>query len=189
METIISDNGTCIYHCDFYSSKESSLLFKSLRTCLDWRQDPISLYGKEFMIPRLHCWYGEFDYSYSKIKLPKREFPKPILEIKHKIEKETGLKFNGVLANLYRDGQDSNGWHSDNESELERPVHIASLSLGQERSFHLRKRGETKLRHKVNLEDGSLLIMKHPFQEFWQHQIPKTKRVLEERINLTFRKG
>ena len=189
METIISDKGTCLYFKNFLSHHVADEYFKRSTYELDWRQDPITLYGKKFMIPRLHCWYGDFDYTYSKITQEKRKMPKFLNDLKVKIEEETKLIFNGVLGNLYRDGRDSNGWHRDNERELIKPTHIASISLGEERFFSLRKRGQTKTYTKLKLEHGSLLVMLDPFQEYWEHQIPKTARPTGERINLTFRRG
>ncbi len=189
METIINENGQCIYIRNFLKVEEADNLFTHLQAELDWKQDPIILYGQKFLIPRLHCWYGDFDYSYSKITLEKREMPQLVLDLKNKIEDFSNFKFNGVLANRYRDGRDSNGWHRDNEKELCRPIHIASISLGEERQFSLRRRGETKTFSKLNLEHGSLLLMTDPFQDFWEHQITKTAKEKKERINLTFRRG
>ena len=108
--------------------------------------------------------------------------------IKNKIEKVSGSKFNSVLLNYYRDGKDSMGWHSDDEPELGKNPVIASLSFGQKRVFHLRHRFDKEIpKVKLNLDHGSLLIMAGETQHFWQHQIPKTARKIEGRINLTFR--
>lgn len=189
METLISENGECHYYRSFLSRKQADSLFDQCEKELDWRCDPITIYGKQYMIPRLHTWYGDFDYTYSKITLEKRAMPDFLQALQSKIEQETGFYFNGVLGNLYRNGLDSNGWHRDNEKELIAPVHIASISLGEERYFNLRKKGETKLDDKILLEHGSLLIMKAPFQDYWEHQIPKTTRIKGPRINLTFRRG
>ncbi len=189
METIISEHGQCLYIPAFIEKEKADHLMIQCKNELDWQQDPIVIYGQRFMIPRLHCWYGGFDYQYSKITLCKRSMPSFLQKIAHKIKKDYGYEFNGVLGNLYRDGRDSNGWHRDNEKELSAPIHIASISLGQERFFHLRRRGEGRMSKKILLEHGSLLLMTHPFQEYWEHQIPKSARVKRERINLTFRRG
>jgi alkylated DNA repair dioxygenase AlkB len=189
MEVIISHKGQCLYYPQFLSTKEADQLFELCKEDLNWQQDQIQFYGKKFSIPRFHCWYGSFDYSYSKIKLNREVMPPFLQTLRNKIENELGYFFNGVLGNLYRDGRDSNGWHRDNEKELARPLHLASISLGQSRYFSLRKKGETRMTSKIALEHGSLLLMLDPFQDYWEHQIPKTSKDIGERINLTFRKG
>ena len=110
-----------------------------------------------------------------------------LLEIKHKIEEIDNVEFNSCLLNLYRNGKDSNGWHADDEKELGQNPIIGSISLGQERPFYLRYKKDTKLKHKIVLGHGSLLLMKGVTQHHWQHQIPKTTKPIGERINLTFR--
>lgn len=156
---------------------------------INWRQDEITLYGKTHAIPRLHAWYGdpEADYSYSRIPLPRNDWFFELRDLKEKVEKKTGFRFNSVLANLYREGSDSNGWHSDNEKELVAPVTVASISLGAPRDFQFRRVGQTKCEETLLLEHGSLLLMKSPCQELWQHQVPKRKKVSGPRLNLTFR--
>tara|TARA_Y100000385_G_scaffold248062_1_gene268561 strand:- start:2581 stop:2949 length:369 start_codon:yes stop_codon:yes gene_type:complete len=112
----------------------------------------------------------------------------PLLNrIKSKIEERTQSIFSSCLLNLYRNGQDSNGWHSDDEKELGKNPTIASLSLGAERIFHLKHKKITTLKHKLSLQNGSLLVMKGETQHYWLHQIPKTKKPIDKRINLTFR--
>ena len=112
----------------------------------------------------------------------------PLLhEIKRKVENISEIKFTTVLLNLYRDGNDSNGWHSDDEKELGQDPVIASVSLGAKRRFQLRHKKDKSLRTTIELEHGSLLLMKGPTQHNWQHQLPKSKRIMEPRINLTFR--
>ena len=119
--------------------------------------------------------------------LNQQPFNPTLNAIKSKIEKATQLTFSSCLLNLYRDGQDSNGWHSDDEKELgENPV-IASVSLGAERLFHLKHKKVKTLKHKLILNNGSLLVMKGETQLHWLHQIPKTKKIIDKRINLTFR--
>ena len=112
----------------------------------------------------------------------------PLLNrIKSKIEERTQSIFSSCLLNLYRNGQDSNGWHSDDEKELGKNPTIASLSLGAERIFHLKHKKITTLKHKLSLQNGSLLVMKGETQHYWLHQIPKTNKPIDKRINLTFR--
>ena len=112
----------------------------------------------------------------------------PVLNsIKETIEKATKMTFSSCLLNLYRDGQDSNGWHADDEKELGKNPEIASVSFGAERLFHLKHKKIKTLKHKLSLQNGSLLVMKGETQHQWLHQISKTKKPIGKRINLTFR--
>jgi alkylated DNA repair dioxygenase AlkB len=119
--------------------------------------------------------------------LPK-VFTKELLDIKRDIEQMANHQFTSVLLNLYRNGNDSNGWHADNEKELGKNPVIASLSLGNPRLFQFKHRNLKDQKYKLILEHGSLLLMKGEMQHYWLHQIPKTKKKVGERINLTFRK-
>lgn len=156
---------------------------------INWRQDEIKLFGKTHPVPRKHAWYADPDasYSYSGIELPINPWTEQLLELKEKVETVCEQRFNGVLLNLYSSGSHSNGWHSDDERELIRPITVASLSYGQERDFQLRRKDSSRIDERVLLEDGSLFIMRPPFQEQWQHKIAKTKKKIGERVNLTFR--
>ena len=116
------------------------------------------------------------------------KFNETLNNIKEKVELLSNSSFNCVLLNLYRNGQDSNGWHSDNEKELGKHPIIASLSFGAERFFYLKHRKQKELRLKILLKSGSLLIMEGETQSNWLHQIAKTRRPVGKRINLTFRK-
>ncbi|HEX9961928.1 MAG TPA: alpha-ketoglutarate-dependent dioxygenase AlkB, partial [Pyrinomonadaceae bacterium] len=168
---------------------KSDVMFENLFKEIKWRSDKIKLYGKEFELPRKTAWYGEQEksYKYSGIEM----FPEPwtltLLEIKQEIEKVSDTKFNSVMMNLYRDGNDGISWHTDAEPELGRNPTIASVSFGQTRRFMLRHRNNKELKLEIELTHGSLLLMGGPTQHFWQHQIPKTSRKLKPRINLTFR--
>ncbi|MEO8011625.1 MAG: alpha-ketoglutarate-dependent dioxygenase AlkB, partial [Dokdonella sp.] len=99
-----------------------------------------------------------------------------------------GIRFNGVLANRYRDGQDSMGWHSDDERELGEQPLIASLSFGAVRRFRLRHKNSGAKPIAIELESGSLLVMAGATQQNYRHDLPKTARAVGERINLTFRR-
>ncbi len=113
---------------------------------------------------------------------------KSLLDIEQKLRAYTDETFTTVLLNLYRDGQDSNGWHADNEKELGVNPVIASVSLGAARFFHLKHNTETSQKLKLELTHGSLLLMEGTTQHFWKHQIAKTAKTVAPRINLTFRK-
>ena len=178
-----------IYYPNFYSQEEASALFEDLKKKTKWQQDDITVYGKKHLQPRLTAFYGLDHklYSYSGISMNTIPFSPTLLQIKNKIEDNIEEKFNAVLLNLYRDGKDSVGWHSDDEKELGKNPAIASITLGEERMFHLKHKNNKELKSKLLLQHGSLLLMKGKTQHFWQHQIPKSKKVNGSRINLTFR--
>lgn len=178
-----------LYYPSFFSEKEATTYFKMLQKETVWRQDDIKLFGKTYPQPRLTALYGSDtkSYSYSGITMFPTPFTPTLLEIKTRIETVVEKKFNTVLLNLYRDGNDSNGWHSDDEQELGKNPCIASVSLGVERPFHLKHKQEKNLTYKISLSHGSLFIMRGTTQHFWKHQLPKSKRIITPRINLTFR--
>ena len=178
-----------IYYPSFFSSEAADRYFKYIMCETLWQQDIIKLFGKTHLQPRLTALYGDENstYSYSGIRMFPKPFSKVLKEIKSKIEAEVHLRFTSVLLNQYRDGSDSNGWHSDDEKELGINPAIASISLGAERVFQLRNKKDKNLKKKITLAHGSLLLMKGTTQHFWQHQIPKTKKDIAPRINLTFR--
>ena len=177
------------YHPDFIEQNQADHLLKKLLSETRWQQDNITVFGKTHKQPRLTALYAENTnpYTYSGLTMFPMKFTETLLEIKTKIEHVTIHEFTSVLLNLYRDGNDSNGWHADNEKELGSNPTIASLSLGEERYFHFKHRDKKELRYKLLLKHGSLLIMKGEMQHYWLHQIPKTKQVIGNRINLTFR--
>ncbi|TYA54834.1 alpha-ketoglutarate-dependent dioxygenase AlkB [Formosa maritima] len=178
-----------IYISQFYSQTEANIIFESLLKDILWQQDNITLFGKAHKQPRLTALYAESNtpYTYSGITMNPQPFNKLLLKIKEQVEVATKHKFNSVLLNLYRDGNDSNGWHADNEKELGVNPVITSVSFGARRSFKYKHRTLKSENHKLELEHGSLLIMKGEMQHYWLHQIPKTKNEVGKRINLTFR--
>jgi alkylated DNA repair dioxygenase AlkB len=178
-----------IYYPNFLDGSSATDYFRILQEETPWQQDDITVFGKKYAQPRLTALYANNDkaYSYSNITMHPHVFTKELLQIKNEVEQLAETKFTTCLLNLYRDGKDSNGWHADNEKELgENPV-IASITLGEERFFHLKHRTNKNLKHKLLLEHGSLLLMKGATQHHWLHQIPKTAKPIKERINLTFR--
>lgn len=174
---------------DFYSKKDSLELFNSLLNHIPWQQDTITVFGKTHKQPRLTALFAENNkpYSYSNITMYPHIFLEDILKIKAKVEDFTGHKFTTCLANLYRNGNDSNGWHSDNEKELGKNPIIASVSFGASRFFYLKHKSEKHWKQKLELTSGSLLLMKGETQQNYLHQIAKTKKEIGPRINLTFR--
>ncbi len=184
----VIENGEYIFYPNFFSKSESDSLLKNLRSNIIWKQESMNMYGKKIDFPRLTAWYGNNDkpYSFSGITLQPLPWTSEILTIKSKIESIAKTEFNSVLLNLYRDGNDSISWHTDAEKELGINPIIASVNFGATRKFQLRHI-KTKEKLEIELTHGSLLIMQGELQHFWQHQVPKTSKVVGERINLTFR--
>ncbi len=177
------------YDPQFYDLEEANALFDELYQNTQWIEEDIRVYGKIYKQPRLTAFFAnnKKTYSYSNIAMAPQPFSPLLTSIKTKIEEATQMQFSSCLLNLYRDGQDSNGWHADDEKELGKNPVIASVSLGAERLFHLKHKKIKTLKHKLILQNGSLLVMKGETQHQWFHQIPKTKKPLGKRINLTFR--
>jgi alkylated DNA repair dioxygenase AlkB len=177
------------YYPNFFSEEQADVLFKKLLTETSWQQDNITVYGKTYPQPRLTALFGNegMPYSYSNITMHPQPWNEILLQMKLKIAKVTQCDFTTVLLNRYRNGQDSNGWHADNEKELGTNPVIASISLGAARAFHLQHNSIKEARLKLTLEHGSLLLMKGTTQHYWKHQIPKTAKTVDQRINLTFR--
>jgi len=173
----------------FYDKREADTLLATLMQELQWEEKAIKIFGRMVMQPRLVAWYGEPEavYTYSGTTFAPHAFTPTLLRIKQDIESHLNARFNSVLANCYRHGQDSMGWHSDDEKELGTNPLIASLSLGQERVFKLRHKKDKTLKMDVRLPHGSLLIMGGAMQHHWQHQLPKSAKAPGPRINLTFR--
>jgi alkylated DNA repair dioxygenase AlkB len=182
-------NAEIDYTPAFFNLEESRELFEAIYHQTNWIEEDIRVYGKVYKQPRLTAFYANnnITYGYSNISMSPQPFSPVLKAIKIKIEKATGTTFSSCLLNLYRDGQDSNGWHADDEKELGKNPVIASVSLGTERLFHLKHKNIKTLKHKLTLQNGSLLLMKGETQHHWLHQIPKTKKLIDKRINLTFR--
>ena len=176
------------YWPQLYSPERGMALYRELLDEIDWQQDRVTVYGKQHLAPRLSRWFGEpwMDYSYANHTMKASPMTTLLKEIQIEVEQQSGERFNSVLANYYRDGSDSNGWHSDDEPELGCNPVIASLSFGAPRDFHLRHKRNKDLKHKMTLENGSLLMMRGSTQSCWQHHIPKRAQA-QGRINLTFR--
>ena len=161
-------------------------VFDEVMREVDWEARSIILFGRETPQPRLAAWYGDEPYTYSNLTLEARPLPPSLDRLRTRCEELLGARFNSVLANLYRDGADSMGAHADDERELGTDPVIASLTLGAMRTFRMRHRS-TGEKVDIDLEPGSLLLMRGPMQHFWTHEIPKTRRPVGPRINLTYR--
>jgi alkylated DNA repair dioxygenase AlkB len=177
---------------DLYQTTEcdqkKDLWFESCLHNLNWETGFIKIFGKTHQIPRLQAWHADdgINYTYSGKKLQRHDWNNTLLEIKKIIESITSFKFNSVLANLYRDGNDSMGLHSDDEKELGKNPVIASLSLGESRDIYF-KHKKNKSSLVISQTSGQLLVMRGRTQEYWKHEIKKTKKFKKPRINLTFR--
>lgn len=177
------------YFPNFLEPAQADAYFAQLLQQTPWQQDEITVFGKTHNQPRLTALYGNEGkpYGYSGLVMQPHRWTPLLTLLKEKVEAVAQISFTTVLLNLYRDGQDSNGWHADNEKELGRDPFIASLSLGAPRSFHFKHNSLEAQKHKLLLEPGSLLLMGGAMQHHWKHQLPKTAKPVGPRINLTFR--
>jgi alkylated DNA repair dioxygenase AlkB len=178
------------FESDWIAPAQASHLATALRDEIVWETHCIQLFGRSHDAPRLSCWIGDPDavYVYSRTRFVPRPWTPTLRMLRERLRQALGMDFNSVLANRYRNGRDSMGWHSDDEPELGPQPCIASLSLGAARRFRLRHRRDRTLRHHLDLGPGSLLLMQGETQRFWQHALPRTARDCGERINLTFRR-
>jgi alkylated DNA repair dioxygenase AlkB len=169
---------------------EADALLASLRDQIAWEVHRIRLFGREVDSPRLSCWIGDPDasYRYSGVSFEPRPWPPALQPVRRRLEQALGTPFNSALANLYRDGRDAMGWHSDAEPELGPAPFIASLSLGATRRFAFKHRLDPAQRLALDLPHGSLLVMSGQTQRHYRHALPRTARPVGERINLTFRR-
>ena len=186
---LLPKNGYTQYLPGVFSEKHSANLMSLLQTSLQWESDKLMMFGKRVTTRRKVAWVGgaQCAYTYSWVKKNPQAWPSELLSIKTHLEKLAQSEFNSCLLNFYHDGADGMGWHSDDEKELDPNSPIASLSLGARRKFAFRHK-EDKTTIPIYLENGSVLIMYSPTQQFWQHALLKTKTVSSPRINLTFRK-
>lgn len=194
METIRLPDAELYYWPDLVPAADAHCHFHALRDTITWRQDTIVIAGKRIAVPRLNAWYGDSHavYTWSGIRFESLPWMPLLAQLRdtvvQRITADTGMRatFNSVLANYYRDGNDSVAWHADDEPELGRNPLIASFSLGATRRFCMRH-VTLKQRFELPLPAGSLLLMVGTTQHHWQHQVPKEKAVTAGRVNLTFR--
>ncbi|MFD2826110.1 alpha-ketoglutarate-dependent dioxygenase AlkB family protein [Leeuwenhoekiella polynyae] len=187
-KNLLPKDGVVNYYGKLFSQEEAVFYFQYLMHHIDWRNDEAVMFGKKIITKRKVAWYGDspFSYTYSKVTKKALLWTKELKNLKLKIEQETGEQFNSCLLNLYHDGSEGMGWHSDGEKDLKKNGAIASVSFGAERKFAF-KHKDTQEKVDLNLEDGSLLIMKGATQTHWLHRLPPTTKVHSARVNLTFR--
>jgi len=185
---ILPKDGCVDYLPSVFDPDSCKALFEALNDALDWQVDQIYMFGKKITTKRKVAWVGDegCSYTYSGVKKHPQPWTPELLTIKEKLECIAQWRFNSCLLNLYHDGSEGMGWHSDNEKELDRTAPIVSLSLGGERKFAFKHKID-KTNASLILENGSALIMHAPTQEFWNHSLVKTKLPVAPRINLTFR--
>ena len=188
VSNLLPKDGTVNYYGKVLTSKEANQYFDMLIHNILWKNDEVVIFGKHIVTKRKAAWYGDSDYLYTYSNTTKQAlaWTKELSELKQIVEKLAGAKFNSCLLNLYHNGDEGMGWHSDDEESLGKNNTIASLSLGAERKF-LFKHKQSKQTVSLVLEHGSLLIMKDATQANWLHSLPKSKNVTQPRINLTFR--
>lgn len=186
---LLTRDGITEYYGAIFSREESDTLFEDLLAAIPWQFDEVVLFGKRRLLQRKVAWMAEGDFTYSYSGTCKRAsaWLAPVPAIKSRIEDVCGHSFNSCLLNLYHDGSEGMGWHSDDERTLGRNPVIASVSFGAERPFRFKHR-TTKDIVPLRLENGSLLVMKGETQHHWLHALPKTKKVTAPRVNLTFRR-
>jgi alkylated DNA repair dioxygenase AlkB len=185
---LLHKDGTVDYYPNVFTHNEGNRYFDLLLQKIVWENDDVIIFGKHIVAKRKVAWYGDSDYLYIYSNTTKQALAwiKELLELKQIVEKPTETKFNSCLLNLYHNGNEGIGWHSDDEESLEPNGTIASLSLGAERKFSF-KHKKTKQTISLVLEHASLLIMKDDTQTNWLHSLPKSKKITGPRINLTFR--
>ena len=185
---LLSKDGQARYFGPIFEFQKAQDFYSLLLEKIKWENDEVVLFGKRIITKRKVAWYAQeaLEYTYSNITKSAIPFTKELVELKKMTEKYTGETYNSCLLNLYHNGSEGMGWHSDAEKELKRNGSIASLSFGAERKFAF-KHKSSKETVSVLLEQGSLLEMRGETQLHWLHRLPPTKKISEPRINLTFR--
>jgi alkylated DNA repair dioxygenase AlkB len=185
---LLHKDGTAHYYGRIMPHKEANRYFDLLLKSILWQNDEAIILGKHIITKRKVAWYGDSDYLYTYSNATKQAltWTKELLELKRLVEQITGARFNSCLLNLYHNGNEGLGWHSDDEGSIGKNTPIASLSFGAERKFSL-KHKQTKQTVSLILEHGSLLVMKDDTQTNWLHGLPKSNKITQARINLTFR--
>jgi alkylated DNA repair dioxygenase AlkB len=185
---LLFKDGTAYYYGIIMPYKVANRYYELLLKNILWKNDEAIILGKHIITKRKVAWYGDSDYLYTYSNATKQAltWTKELLELKQRVEQITGARFNSCLLNLYHDGNEGLGWHSDDERSIGKNTPIASLRFGAERKFSF-KHKQTKQTVLLVLEHGSLLVMKDATQMNWLHSLPKSNKITQARINLTFR--
>lgn len=189
IDNLLPYDGITSYYGKALAQKQAGFYFDRLLQTIEWKNDEAVIFGKHFITKRKVAWYGDLDYVYNYSNIAKHAlaWTKELLELKQITELITGTVFNSCLLNLYHNGDEGMAWHSDDERSLEKDSPIASLSLGAERKFSFRHK-KTRETTSILLEHGSLLVMTDTTQTHWLHSLPKSKKIQQPRVNLTFRR-
>jgi len=173
-----------------FGADEAQRWFERVHAEVPWERHRVRMFGREVPVPRLSCWVGDAEavYTYSRVRYVPHAWPPALAQLRDAISTLCGQRYNSALCNLYRDGRDAMGWHSDSEPELGAQPSIASLSLGAVRRFRLRHRRDPAARLELDLPPGSVLLMAGPTQQHYRHDLPRTARAVGPRINVTFRR-
>jgi alkylated DNA repair dioxygenase AlkB len=187
-KNLLPQDGIVNYHGTIMSNEEAETFYNILLSEIDWKNDEAILFGKRIITKRKVAWYADqsFEYTYSKVTKRALLWTTELLELKKLAEQHSGESYNSCLLNLYHDGSEGMAWHSDGEKDLKKNGAIASMSFGAARKFAF-KHKDTKAIVNIQLENGSLLVMKGATQSHWFHRLPPTTKVSTPRINLTFR--
>jgi alkylated DNA repair dioxygenase AlkB len=187
-QNLLPQDGEVYYHQNFLTSNEAKFYFDAFFKEIAWQQDEVIMFGKKIITSRKVAWYAteNIPYTYSKTTKQSLPFISPLATLLQKIEATTKAKFNACLLNLYHNGNEGMGWHADDEKPIVANSCIASLSLGAQRKFAFKHKANGN-KIELQLHNGSLLAMQGTTQQNWLHQLPKTTKVEEPRINLTFR--
>ena len=174
----------------FCTADTAQAWFERLHAEIPWERHRLKIFGREIDSPRLSCWIGDADavYTYSRTRFEPRPWTPALAALRAAVMAYCGDVYNSVLCNLYRDGRDAMGWHSDSEPELGPAPAIASVSFGATRRFRLRHKRDPQRRLEIDLESGSLLRMAGATQANYRHDLPRAPRASDARINLTFRR-
>lgn len=185
---IINKEGQAHYYGVIFSDEQKQVYFNELLYKIEWTNEKLIMFGKEIITKRKVAFYADHNINYTYSQTTKKGLPwtSLLLEIKNLVSSLTGSPYNACLLNLYHSGEEGMGWHSDNEKEILLNSSIASLSFGAQRKFGF-KHKLTKETHYTQLENGSLLEMKGSLQQNWLHSLPKSNKIIDTRINLTFR--
>lgn len=185
---ILPCDGDALYYRDFYDSEKADYYMQTLLKEIDWKNDQAKIFGRHIITKRKVAWYAEQEYIYGYSKIERRAllFNSVLQEMRNYLQEYTGYIFNSCLLNLYHDGNEGMGWHSDDEPQMGKFPVIASISLGAERRFLFRHKHK-ELKAGILLQHGSLLLMAGQSQQCWQHSVPKAALITQPRINLTWR--
>ncbi|MCA0932280.1 alpha-ketoglutarate-dependent dioxygenase AlkB [Lutimonas saemankumensis] len=185
---LLPKDGIVNYYGIIFDSNEATDYLNFLLDEIQWEQDELFMFGRKIITRRKVAWYGDrpFKYSYSQSLKTALSWKEELLNLKNRVEEVCGERFNSCLLNLYHSGMEGMGWHSDDEKELKPKGAIASLSFGATRRFVF-KHKESKEKVELQLEPGSLVLMRGSVQTYWSHSLPVSKKVISPRVNLTFR--